>query len=165
MSENDTQKITLEPEIEWIETENEDEFRSQIFQMDDREELLVPVPEWKRKILLKRLTGTVRAEFISFRANLTEHYGGKPEFWKQLWFELVRVGCVHPKTRRPVFKLADRDTFLGEHDGGVIQMLGETVAIFSQLDGSVIEQAKKNLQPIQSSTTTTPLQNDSNAST
>jgi hypothetical protein len=165
MSENDTQKTTPEPEIEWIETENEEEFRSQIFQMDDRKELLVPVPEWRRKVLVKRLTGTARAEYIMFQINLDEEYGGKPTYWQRLWFETVRLACVHPRTKRPIFKPADRDTWMGEHDGGVMEMLSQTILFFSQLDGSAGARAKKNLQPIQSSTTTTPLQSDSGMST
>jgi hypothetical protein len=161
MSENDTQKTTPEPEIEWIETENEEEFRDQIFKMDDRDELLVPVPEWRRKVLVKRLTGTARAEFIIFQINLDKEFTGKPTYWQRLWFETVRLACVHPKTKRPIFRVGDRGTWMDEHDGGVMDMLAQTVLHFSQLDGSAGLQAKKNLLSIGSSTATTNSQNDS----
>jgi hypothetical protein len=144
---------------EWIEDEDENEFRSRIFQLDDRTEVLVPVPEWKRKVLVKRLSGTARAEYFTFQLKLEEECQGTPEYWKRMWFELARLGCLHPKTKRPIFKMADRGTWMDEHDGGVIEMLGRTVQVFSQLDGSLAAIAKKNLEPTQSSIDTTRSQN------
>jgi hypothetical protein len=146
----------IDDNIEWIETENEEQFRQQIFATDDRQEVLVPVPEWKRKVLIKRLSGRARSEFIAFQIALEQSCkNDRSEYFRRLWFELARLGCVHPKTKKPIFKILDRDTWTDEHDGAVIETLGRTVQTFSQLDGSVAEQAKKNLASIQNTTTTT----------
>lgn len=156
----------IQNDIEWIEDEDDNSYRQGIFQTDDRQETIVPVPEWRRKVLVKRLTGTVRAEFIAFQTALGSKMSlDNPEYLKRTWFELARLGCFNPKTRNPIFKLGDRDTWMGEHDGGVIEMLGTAVQIFSQLDGSISELAKKNLMPTQSTTTTTNSQNGSEKTT
>jgi hypothetical protein len=156
----------IQNDIEWIEDEDDNAFRQGIFQTDDRKEKLVPVPEWKRKVLIKRLTGTARAEFIAFQTSLSKQMPmDNPEYSKRTWFELARLGCMNPTTKKPIFKPADRDTFMNEHDGGVIEMLGTAVQIFSQLDGSVSQQAKKNLGLTPNTTPTTSLPNDSQETT
>lgn len=155
-----------EQEIEWIEGEDDNAFRQGIFQTDDRQEVIVPVPEWRRKVLVKRLTGTVRSEFFAFQATLSKQIPmDNPEFFKRTWFELARIGCFNPTTKKPIFKPADRDTFMNEHDGGVIEILGTTVQNFSQLDGSVSKQAKKNLGLIPNTTDTISSPNDSQETT
>jgi hypothetical protein len=153
-------------EIEWIEDEDDNAFRQGIFQTDDRQEVVIPVPEWKRKVLIKRLTGTARSEFMAFQSALSKQFPmDNPEFFKRTWFELARIGCFNPATKKPIFKPGDRDTFMNEHDGGVIEMLGTTVQNFSQLDGSVSRQAKKNLGITKSTTTTTNSQSGSEETT
>jgi hypothetical protein len=150
-------------QIEWIEDEDDNAFRQGLFQTDDRQEVIVPVPEWKRKVLIKRLTGTARSEFIALQTELLKKYEGTthPEYLKQTWFELVRRGCLNPKTRNHIFKPGDRDTWMSEHDGGVIERLGKVVQIFSQLDGTIANEAKKNLGLIPNTSTTFNSQNNS----
>jgi len=132
----------------WIETRDENELRLHIFQAQDRRELLVEVPEWQTKVLIKALSGTLRSEFLAFRDSLQQHYSGKPEYWSRLWFEIARLGCVHPKTKQPIFKVEDCATFNNEHDGAIIEMLGRTTQILSHLDASASERAKKNIESI-----------------
>jgi hypothetical protein len=135
----------IQNDIEWIEGEDDNAFRQGIFQTDDRKEKLVPVPEWRRKVLVKRLTGTVRSQYFAFQIQLAQTVKeDSEEFFKRTWFELARLGCMNPTTKKSIFKPGDRDTFMNDHDGGIIEMLGKTVQIFSQLDGSVTEAAKKN---------------------
>jgi hypothetical protein len=150
---------------DYIEDDDENALRAHIFQSDDREELLIPVPEWKRKILIKALTGTARCDYLAFQMALEKEHKDSGEYFKRLWFEAARLGCVHPKTKQPVFKLPDRDTLMNEKNGAALQTIGRTVQIFSKLDGSVGEQVRKNLLGIQSSTTTTQSQSDSAATT
>jgi hypothetical protein len=135
---------------DFIETNNEQELRSLIFNTDDREEMLVEVPQWKTKILLKAATGTKRAELIALvdRPQNADYY-------KDLYFELVLAGCVHPTTKRPIFKPADRDTLMSQKNGAVLQLLAEMIQQLSHIDGTVSNLAKKNLQNTENSTATT----------
>jgi hypothetical protein len=148
-------------EQQWIETDDENALRAHIFQKDDRAELLIEVPEWDTKILIKALTGTARSEFLAFQSALSRNYKDTGEYWKRVFFEMARLGCVHPKTKRPIFKMADQDTLMNEHNGEVIETLGKTVQAFCSLDGTTGERARKNLLGIQSTTTTTDSQNNS----
>lgn len=151
-------------EQQWVETEDENALRAHIFETDDRKELIVPVPEWGTKILIKQVTGKARSEVVTFQTDLVEKHGKSPDYYKRLWFELARVGCMHPTTKRPLFKTTDRDTLCDNKNGAIIQMLGETVQGFSNLDGTASMRAKKNLGLIQSSSTTTESQSNETAS-
>lgn len=154
-----------EEQIEWIETNDEKELITHIFQMDDRPEVLVKVPEWKTEILVKALTGTARAEFYAHQEVLVEKYkDDQTEYYRQIWFELMKGGCVHPKTKRPIFHFGHRTELLDKKNGAVLQMLGQTVQTLSKLDNSIKEQVKKNLEPIQNTTAIMSLQNASNTS-
>lgn len=150
--------------MDFIETDDENALRAHIFQHDDREELLVNVPEWNTQVLIKELTGTARNEYIAFTVAL-DQFKGTPEYGRRLWFETCRLGCMHPKTKKPIFKFADRDELMNQHNGQVIEVLGRTVQAFSKLDGTVGDQAKKNLVGIPNSTTTTASQNTSEETT
>lgn len=149
---------------DYIETDDENALRAHILQKDDREELLVEVPEWNTHVLIKALSGAARNEYIAFTVALNQHKG-TAEYGRRLWFETCRLGCMHPKTKKPIFKFADRDELMNEHNGQVIETLGRTVQDFSKLDGSVIEQARKNLLGIQNSTTITNSSNGSDETT
>lgn len=154
-----TSEVEAEPQTEipaqqWLDTADENAARLHIFQKQDRQELLVPVPEWDMQILIRALSGTARSNFIAFQLVLEQMHKGTGEYWKRLWFELALQGCMHPKTKKPIFRAADRDTLMDEHNGLVIEMLGKTVQMFSQIDASSSDRARKNLQSIQNSTAT-----------
>lgn len=144
---------------EFIETENELDLRALIFGTEDREEFLVEVPEWKTKVLLKPLSGIERAEYLTMLDGLREQFSQSEEFYKRLFFETLRLGCLHPKTKKRIFKPADREELLKTRNGGTIETLVMMIQKISNLDGSVRENAKKNLEKIQSFTDTTRSQN------
>jgi hypothetical protein len=154
-TENDT------PEL--VETENEVATRALIFQSQDCKEVLVPVPEWGTSVLIRALTGTRRSEFLAFNSALLKEHRDTPEFYKRIMFEQIRLGCVHPRTKKPIFTFADRDTLMGEHNGAVIQVLAAMVREISDLTTDTAEQAKKKLQSIRSGSITTNLLNGSTA--
>lgn len=146
---------------ELIETENEVEARARIFQAQDCKEVLVDVPEWGMSVLVRALTGTQRAEYFTFNAALRKDYLDSPEFYKQTFFEQVRLGVVHPRTKKPIFQRGDQAELMDHHNGGIIEMLAAIVRDASLLNGEVTDLAKKKLQGTQSSSATTNSQNDS----
>jgi hypothetical protein len=90
-----------------------------------------------------------------------KNHAGTPEFYKRLMFEQVRLGCLHPKTKKPIFTVMDQDTLMAEHNGAIIEELSEIVREVSLLNGEVTKQAKKKLQIIQNSSDTTSSLNGS----
>lgn len=149
--------------LEWIETSDENALRSHIFQQDDRPELLVEVPEWRTRVLIKALSGKARSEFLAFQVALQREHADTPHYFKRLWFEMILHACVHPITKKPIFKVADRDTFMDDKNGSVLQMLGETIQAFCNFDSSVSVRAKKNLASTLNTTATSNSPNGSEA--
>lgn len=110
---------------------------------DDRPEVLVPVPEWNRQVLIRAISGTQRAAFITWQRD--QDSKNDPSYNKRLSFYIVSNFCLHPKSRKPFLKPADQQAFMDERNGAVIETLSYTVIEFCHLDGSTTEQAKKNL--------------------
>ena len=132
---------------EMITTTNEFEARQHLLtRKKKRKEILLPVPEWGMEVLLCSLTGTERAEYFAYNnATLEQYKAGTSEFFKRIWFEQVRLGCVHPVTRERILQPADRDEFMDDDDGAVIETLASIVRDISGLAVSSIEDAKKKL--------------------
>src|SRR6267142_1367310 len=131
------------------ETHDEIETRDLIFKAKDRKEVIVPVEEWGVTILLIALSGTKRSDYFAFHNNTSQQHKGTGEFFKRVFFEQVRLAAFHPKTRKPIFKEADRDTLMDEHNGAIIEELAAMVRELSDLDRSTIDVAKKKLESIQ----------------
>ena len=123
---------------------DEEALRRHLFasDFDDRPELLVDVPEWHRQVLIKALSGTERMAFVHWNNSMAKD---DPNYLRHLNFYLVSNFCLHPKTRKRFLKTADELTFMGERNGCVIEMLASTVTAFSRIDGTAMEQARKNL--------------------
>jgi len=157
----DTTKSEITDETnEIIEFTSEVEARAHLFQRKNkRKEIVVPVPEWNMKVLLCAFSGTCRSEYYAFNADVTEHHKGTGEFAKRLWFEQVRLGCFHSGTHKPIFQAADRDMFMDDEDGAVIERLAAMVREISDLNSDVTAEAKKKLQAIQNSTAIISSQN------
>lgn len=157
-------KVNDAEQQELIETENENATRALIFQSQDCQEVLVPVPEWKTSVLVRALTGKRRSEYFAFNSQLRKDYADTPDFYERLFFEQARLGCVHPKTKQPIFQPADRDELMGHHNGAIIEMLASIVREISLLNGEVSELAKKKLQSILKHSSTTNSANGSDTS-
>lgn len=153
---------------EAFETENEVEARAHIFRRaSKRREKLIPVEEWGRDgkpmmVLIRALSGDQRSAYFAFSASLSEQKG-QPDFYRKLMFEQVRLGCLHPKTGKPLFQIADQDALMSEEDGAVIELLAAMVREISHLDRSAVETAKKKLHLTQNAIDTTNSANDSTA--
>jgi hypothetical protein len=143
---------------------NEVEARKHLFQRKNkRREILISVPEWGMEVLIAAFSGTARGEYYAFNNEVTENYKGTGEFFKRLWFEQVRLGCLHPITRKPILQPADRDELMDGEDGAVIERLAVMVREVSGLNASILEAAKKKLQAHQNGLDTTSSLNGSTA--
>lgn len=143
---------------------NEVEARQHLFQRKKkRKEIIIPVPEWEMDVLIVALSGTTRGEYYAFNAEVAKQYQGTGEFFKRIWFEQVRLGCVHPVTRKLILQPADRDELMDGEDGAVIERLAAMVREISGLNISVIEEAKKKLQAYQNDSGITSSLNGSTA--
>ena len=129
---------------------DEEALRRHLFasDFDDRPELLVDVPEWHRQVLIKALSGTERMAFVHWNNSMAKD---DPNYLRHLNFYLVSNFCLHPKTRKRFLKTGDEQTFMGERNGYVIDMLANTVTAFSRIDGTSMEHARKNLERASSS--------------
>lgn len=140
-----------------FETNNEIEARQHILAREQkRKEIIVPVPELGMDVLIQALSGTMRGVYYAFVRDVAqEHPDTDGEYFKRIWFEQVRLGVVHPKTKKPIFQPADRDAFMDGDDGLMIEMLAVMVREISGISISATEEAKKKLQMIQNATVTT----------
>lgn len=132
---------------EMITTANEAEARQHLLtRKKKRKEILLPIPEWDMEVLLCSLTGTERAEYFAYNNATVEQFkAGTSEFFKRIWFEQVRLGCLHPVTRQRILQPADRDEFMDGDDGAVIEALASIMREISGLKPESIEDTKKKL--------------------
>jgi hypothetical protein len=139
-----TEKLVVIPEVIYEQDDDEEALRRHLFaaDFDDRPVLLVDVPEWHRQVLIKALSGTERMAFVHWNNGMAKD---DPNYLRHLNFYLVSNFCLHPKTRKRFLKAGDEQTFMSERNGFVIDMLANTVTAFSHIDGTSMEQARKNL--------------------
>lgn len=145
-------------DVQWLETQDEQQMRQIIFQAKDRPEELVEVPEWRLKILVRAMSGTQR---VIYEALPRDQKTGRFKDLRYVYFEIARMCCVHPRTLKPVFQAADKDTVMDEKNGTIIDELVGKALRFSNLLPSQKEIARKNSANTPTSTTTTESQNDS----
>ena len=142
--------------IDWLDPEDELAMRQLIFQAQDIKEEIIPVREWRLKVLVRGMTGIQRAQYLA----IARDQAGAMDF-KRMYFDLVQMCCLHPKTRKPIFKVADRQEVLFQKNGAILDMLASAVIRLSQLDMGSQDIQQKNSEAIQSSTATTNLPNGS----
>ena len=141
--------MSEEEQIEAFETANEREARQHILtRKHKRKEKIVSVPEWGEDgkpmmVLIRSLSGDQRSEYFHFSTVVREQYAKRPDFYKRLWFEQVRLGCLHPVTEQPLFQFADLDEVMRWEDGGTIELLAAVVREVSGLNRSVVDEVKK----------------------
>ena len=137
---------------EWLEASDAEQLRSFILQADDRPEELVEIPLWHVKVLVKAMSGSQRA---LYEANPRDQKTGRFTNLRKVYFEVVRMCCCHPTSKKPIFKVADEGTMMDEKNGAIIDMLAARALRLSGLVGSQQEAVRKNSGSTPTSSTTT----------
>jgi hypothetical protein len=126
---------------EYVETTDEEELRSLIFQTSDVQEQLLPVPEWKVngkvvRVLVRGLNAYERGQFIMNmqKANfdLTKVYP-----------DIVILTARHPVTKKLLFKPADRGE-LNKKLGAAVERIAMCASELSGLTQEFLMSMKKN---------------------
>ncbi|SRR6266567_5742276 len=114
-----------------------------------RPEVLIPVPEWDCTVLIVAMNGEQRYEYTGW---LQSQDPQDPAWRKKLNFHLVSTFCLHPETRKTFIQAGDYRALMTEDEGAIVDMLAQTVVLLSKVDGSTVEQARKNLLAVTKST-------------
>lgn len=154
---NETASPNGSEPIEWLDPEDEIAMRQLIFQAQDRAEELVEIPAWRLRVLIRAMSGTQRA---LYEANPRDPETGRFRNLKQVYFNVVQMCAVHPRTKKEVFKFGDQDTFMNEHDGAIIDMLAALALRLSKMLPAQTENVRKNSETTPTSTTTTDSPSD-----
>lgn len=136
-------------EMAYLDTADEDELRSIISNIDDVVEKLLSIPEWKTKgsdgkdrvvqVMVRSLTSFERTQFIkAMNRNGVENI----DFTK-MYADLVILSARHPKTKRLLFKNADRGMLNTKH-GGATERIAMCAADISGLSQKALDSMKKN---------------------
>lgn len=139
---------TEPPPLEVLETADEDELRGIISNLDDTVEVLLTIPEWKVvgpdgrervvQVLLRSLTSFERTQFIK----AMQKGGGDIDFTR-MYADLVILSTRHPKTKRLLFKNADR-TMLNGKMGKATERIALRAADISGLSETALTDMRKN---------------------
>lgn len=133
--------------------------RALIFQSQDRPEEFALVPEWGRngkplRVLVRAMSGTQRAIYEGLRSSVNFDH-------RRIYFEVVQMCCVHPRTKKPIFKVADRDETMDQKNGSIIDRLAMVALRLSQLLPSQQKAIEKNSEATQNSSGISNSPNDS----
>jgi protoporphyrinogen oxidase len=126
--------------VEYVETEDEGELRSLISNISDVLEELIDVPEWKVngkvvQILLRALNAR---EYAQFGDTVS-----KPNAdMANAFADMVIMTARHPKTRKLLFKPADR-AMLHQRLGRAVQRIAIRAAELSGVDEKTLNEMKK----------------------
>lgn len=110
-----------------------------ISNLDDTQEQLVDIPEWRRKILV---VGIGADERYTMFQNHTNMQTAEVDV-KGVFIDLVIRACRHPVTRKPVFTLGDRG-MLGVKNSGAVDRLATVAGDLSGMTATVQEAIRKN---------------------
>jgi len=146
--EADLDAIAAPPPVEpeYLETDDEDELRTIISNLDDMVEVLLAIPEWVVKgkdgkdrvvrVLIRSLESGERAEFLQMMQ--------KTNFdMKKMYTDLAILTVRHPRTKNLLFKAADRG-MLNKKMGRAIERMAMKSADISGLSEKALEEMKKN---------------------
>jgi hypothetical protein len=128
------------PEVEYQEFDSDDAMLAHILEVDDGDEVLVSVPEWKVKILCRALPGTERARLLKRNINMQT---GAVDLEK-MYPQLLALGCFNPKTGKQFFKPAAMQQVMDKKNGAIIERLAVKIAKMSGMDKESVEAAQKN---------------------
>lgn len=135
-------------EPEYLDTADEDELRAIISNIDDVVEELLPVPEWKVTgkdgrpkivtVLLRSLNTFERTQFIK----AMNRNGADNIDITKMYADLVILSTRHPKTKRLLFKNADRG-MLNTKMGAATERIAMRAADISGLSQAALNAMKK----------------------
>ena len=145
-------------DTEWLEAQDAEQLRQFILQSGDRPEELVEVPEWRVKVLVRAMSASQR---VLYEALPRDQKTGRFKDPRHVYFEVIRMCCVHPRTHKPVLQVADKDTVMDEKNGAIIDLLVGKALRLSELLPSQRESIRKNSENTPDSSTTTDSQSDS----
>jgi hypothetical protein len=132
-------------EVAYLETEDEDELRKLITNIDDVVEELLDVPEWKVNgkivtVLLRTLTTYERTMFIKAMQKSDNDI-------VKAYPDLVILSARHPKTKKLIFKAADRG-MLQTKMGRATERIALRASEFNGLTEEAIKEMRKNSRSI-----------------
>lgn len=151
MSDEEKTQQPAKQAQDWPEYDDELAMRAAIFEHKDLEEVLVPVPAWRTKILVRALSGAQRAQWIA--AKTVRPGESSADQMARSSFEIVQMSCLHPRTHKPIFHVNDQTDAL-KKNGAVIDMLAAIALKLSKLDAESMVAARKNLEAVLNSTAT-----------
>ena len=133
----------------FLDTADEDELRSVISNIDDVVEVLLPIPEWKEmgkdgktrivQVLIRSLTTFERTQFIkAMNKNGVENID-----MTKMYADLVILSTRHPKTKRLLFKNADRG-MLNTKMGAATERIAMRASDISGLSEGFLKDMRKN---------------------
>ena len=144
--------------VDWLDPSDEQQLRQFILLASDRPEEVVEVPLWRVKVLVRAMSGSQR---VLYEALPRDQKTGRFKDMRHVYFEVVRMCCVHPSTHRPIFQPSDEAAVMDERNGTIISMLALKAIELSGILPSQTEQVRKNSESTSTSMTTTESQNDS----
>jgi len=127
-----------EPDIEWLEFEDNDDAVAHIFSKPHIKKELVAVQEWRMMIEVRGLPAGIRNALIQKHMSKD----GTPNI-VQMYPDLVIASCYNPKNGKKFFKPQHRDT-LNLDGGDIIDRLAMVASRLSGLDKDAQERARKN---------------------
>jgi hypothetical protein len=132
----------------FLDTADEDELRAVISNLDDVVEVLLPIPEWKVRdkdgktrivqVLIRSLTTFERTQFIkAMNKNGVDNID-----MTKMYADLVILSTRHPKTKRLLFKNADRG-MLNTKMGAATERIAMRATDISGLSQEFLDGLKK----------------------
>lgn len=145
--------------VDWLDPADEQALYDIIAQSKDRPEELVEIPLWRVKVLVRAMSGTQR---VLYESNSRDQKSGRFKDLRHVYFEVARLCCVHPRTKKPFLKSDQEHTFMDERNGAIIDLLAAKALRLSGLMGSQQEQIAKNSEATPVSMTISDSVSDSN---
>jgi hypothetical protein len=129
----------------YVETEDEDELRSLITNIDDTMEEVISIPEWQEvgadgtpRIVRVLIRGLLTHERTSLIKQMQKNGGDITKLYSDLCILCAR----HPKTKRHIFRTADRG-MLDRKMGKAIERMATKAVELSGLSPDFLEELKK----------------------
>ncbi len=139
---NGAQPPLIESKIDYLETEDETELRSIIFQSSDVLEKLIDIPEWKVggkviQVLVRGLTAREWAQFqnANMKNGVLDLVKGYPD--------MAILAARHPVTKKLLFKPTDRDALM-QKMGKALERIAIVAADLSGISKRMAEELEKN---------------------
>ncbi len=157
-SEERTGKHSGPPQaaVLYVETESERDLYDLISNLDDTEEVLLDIPEWKVRdqegkvrivqVLVRAMTADERINFLKVMQQSNVDLS-------KLYPDIAILCARHPRTKKPIWKPADRGMLLKRH-GFAIERIAMCASQISGLSQEALNDLQKNLGSTRNSSAT-----------